>query len=92
MSYTVLGVLNPAMSAIFSVSLLALWWHQRRLMYIALFALSYAVRAICFIVVYVALSEQTMPLRMVSNTLILLTMVLLSIGMSQKFNQRPHYV
>lgn len=92
MSYVVLGVLNPAMSAIFSISLLALWWHQRRLTYILLFALSYAVRAICFIVVFVALSEQALPLRMVSNALILLTMALLSIGVSQKFEQRPRYI
>jgi len=92
MSYVVLGVLNPAMSAIFSISLLALWWHQRRLTYILLFALSYAVRAICFIVVFVALSEQALPLRMVSNALILLTMALLSIGISQKFEQRPRYI
>lgn len=92
MSYMVLGVLNPAMSAIFSISLLALWWHQRRLAYIAFFALSYAVRAVCFIIVFVALSEQTMPLRMVSNALILLSMALLSIGISQKFERRPHYI
>lgn len=92
MSYVVLGVLNPAMSAIFCISLLALWWHQRELGYIVFFALSYAVRAVCFIVVFVALSEQAMPLRMVSNALILFTMVLLSIGISQKFTRRPRYI
>lgn len=92
MNYLVLGVLNPAMSAIFSISLLALWWHQRRLTYIGLFALSYAVRAVCFIIVFIALSDETLPLRMVSNALILLTMALLSIGVSQKFNQRPRCI
>lgn len=92
MSYVVLGVLNPAMSAIFCISLLALWWHQRELSYIVFFAFSYAVRAICFIVVFVALSEQAMPLRMVSNALILFTMALLSIGVSQKFTRRPRYI
>ena len=92
MNYLVLGVLNPAMSAIFSISLLALWWHQRRLTYIGLFALSYAVRAVCFIIAFIALSEETTPLRMVSNALILLTMALLSIGVSQRFKQRPRYI
>ncbi|MGW9332318.1 diguanylate cyclase domain-containing protein [Bosea sp. NPDC055594] len=92
MSYVVIGVLNPAMSAILSISLLALWWHQRRLAYIMIFASSYAVRAICFIVVFVALREQASPLRLVSNALILLTMGLLSIGVAQKFERRPRYV
>ena len=91
MNYIALGVLNPAMSAIFSISLLALWWHQRRLTYVGLFALSYAIRAVCFIIVFVALSEQAMPVRMVGNALILLSMALMSVGLSQKFEQRPHY-
>ncbi|MBB6487129.1 sensor domain-containing diguanylate cyclase [Rhizobium lusitanum] len=91
MSYIVLGVLNPAMSAIFSISLLALWWQHRRLPYIAIFASSYAIRTVCFIIAFIALNQQTLPLRLVSNALILLTMVLLSVGISQKYKKRPHY-
>lgn len=91
MSYIVLGVLNPAMSAIFSLSLLALWWQHRKLAYIAIFASSYAIRTACFIIAFIALNEQTLPLRLVSNALILLTMALLSVGVSQKYKKRPHY-
>ncbi|HHV69784.1 MAG TPA: GGDEF domain-containing protein [Ochrobactrum intermedium] len=80
------------MSAIFSLSLLALWWQHRKLPYIATFASSYAIRTVCFIIAFIALNEQTLPLRLVSNALILLTMALLSVGVSQKYKKRPHYM
>ncbi|WP_442577786.1 hypothetical protein ACSBOB_19730 [Mesorhizobium sp. ASY16-5R] len=68
----VVGLLNPAMSAIFCVSLLTLWYHQPHLTYIAIFALSYAIRIVCFGILYFAFAQEAPLLRLLSNALILL--------------------
>ncbi|MGB3878136.1 GGDEF domain-containing protein [Shinella zoogloeoides] len=92
MSYeSVIALLNPAMSAIYCMSLLVLWRRQRQLDYIAIFALAYAVRVLCFGALYFAFSEQAPVLRQVANALILLSMMLLSIALSRRYAQTPWY-
>ncbi len=90
MSYeTIVALLNPAMSAIYCVSLFVLWRHQRHLVYIAIFATSYALRTVCFAVLYLAISRPAPELRVLSNSLILLSMILLSVALSYRLGQRP---
>jgi len=92
MSYeSVVGLLNPAMSAIFCVSLLTLWYYQRHLTYIAIFVLSYAVRILCFGILYFAFAQEALALRLVANALILLATILLSVALSNRLGQRPRY-
>lgn len=92
MSYeSIVALLNPAMSAIYCVSLFVLWRHQRHLSYIAIFASSYALRTVCFAVLYFAISKQAPELRILSNALILLSMMLLSVALSCRLGQRPWY-
>lgn len=90
MSYEgVVGLLNPAMSAIFCFSLLALWGQQRHLTYVAIFALSYATRVLCFGILYLAFAHDA--LRLLANLLILLATMLLSVALSIRLGQRPRY-
>ena len=90
MSYeSIVALLNPAMSAIYCVSLFVLWRHQRHLVYIAIFATSYALRTVCFAVLYLAISRPAPELRVLSNSLILLSMILLSVALSYRLGQRP---
>jgi diguanylate cyclase (GGDEF)-like protein len=92
MSYqSVVGLLNPAMSAIFCAALFALWYYHRNLTYIAIFVLSYAVRTVCFGILYFAFAHQEPVLRQLSNALILLATMLLSIALSNRRGQRPRY-
>lgn len=92
MSYEgVVGLLNPAMAAIFCMSLLALWRRQRHLIYIAIFALSYAMRVLCFGILYFAFAQEAPALRLLANGLVLLATMLLSIALSHRFGQRPWY-
>lgn len=92
MSYEgVVGLLNPAMSLIFCVSLLALWFQQRHLTYIAIFALSYAMRILCFGILYLAFAQEILALRLLANFLILLATMLLSVALSSRLGQRPRY-
>jgi diguanylate cyclase (GGDEF)-like protein len=92
MSYEgVIGLLNPAMSAIFCMSLLALWRRQRHLTYIAIFALSYAIRVLCFGILYFAFAQNAPALRLLANLLVLLATMALSIALSSRLGQRPRY-
>jgi diguanylate cyclase (GGDEF)-like protein len=92
MSYdSVVALLNPAMSAIYCASLLVLWQHQRHLTYIAIFALSYAVRGLCFGTLYFAFIQEAPALRTAANSLVLLAMILLSVALSRRYDQRPRY-
>lgn len=92
MSYeSVVALLNPAMSAIYCASLLVLWQHQRHLTYIAIFALSYAIRGFCFGTLYFALIQEAPALRTAANSLVLLAMILLSVALSRRYDQRPRY-
>ena len=54
---TFVAMLNPAMSAIFGASLLALWYHHRHLSYILVLVFSYAIRFLCFGILYVAFAQ-----------------------------------
>jgi len=87
----VVGVLNTSMSAIFGASLLALWYYQRELGYIAILVFSYGVRILSFGSLYAAFALDEPELRMVSNTLILTATMLLSIAISKRLRLRPHY-
>lgn len=92
MSYEgVVGLLNPAMSAIFCGSLLVLWRRQSHLSYIAIFALSYAIRILCFGVLYFAFAQEAPVLRLVANSFILIATMLLSVALSDRLGQRPRY-
>lgn len=88
---SVVALLNPAMSAIFCASMIVLWWLHRRLTYIATFALSYAIRCLCFGTLYFALIQETPVLRTAANALVLLAMILLSVALSRRYDQRPRY-
>ncbi|MCZ0737965.1 GGDEF domain-containing protein [Phreatobacter sp. AB_2022a] len=92
MSYEgVVGLLNPAMSAIFCISLLALWRQQRHLTYVAIFALSYAIRILCFGLLYFAFAQKEPVLRQLSNALVLLATMTSSAALSSRRGQRPRY-
>ncbi|MPS27745.1 GGDEF domain-containing protein [Pigmentiphaga sp.] len=87
----VIGVLNTSMSAIFGASLLALWYYQRELGYIAILVFSYAVRILSFGSLYAAFALDMLELRMVANALILAATALLSVAISKRLRLRPHY-
>lgn len=92
MSYeSVVALLNPAMSAIYCASLLVLWRHQRNLTYIAIFALSYGIRSLCFGILYFAFVQEAPALRIAANSFVLLAMILLSVALSRRYDQRPRY-
>jgi len=92
MSYEgVVALLNPAMSAIYCASLVVLWRHQRHLTYIVIFALSYAIRGLCFGVLYFAFTQEALVLRLVANSFVLLAMMLLYVALSRRDKQRPRY-
>lgn len=92
MSYeNVVALLNPAISAVYCVSLLVLWQHQRHLSYIAIFALSYAVRTLSFGSLYFALAHEALELRLIANALILVAMMMLSVALSSRYRERPRY-
>jgi diguanylate cyclase (GGDEF)-like protein len=88
---SVVALLNPAMSAIFCVSLLALWRHQRQLTYVALFAFSYAMRVLCFVILTFAITREYSSLRLLANGLVLLATALLSIALSSRLGSRPQH-
>lgn len=92
MSYQdVIGLLNTSMSVIFCISMFFLWRHHGNLTYIGIFALSYATRAICFGVFYFAFTLQDPVLRLLANVFLMLSMVLLSFGLSSRRGRRPRY-
>jgi hypothetical protein len=92
MSYqSVVGMLNPAMSAIFCASLFVLWYYHRHLVYVAIFVLSYATRFICFGTLYFAFVQGEPALRLLASGLMLLTTMLLSVALSVRRGQRPRY-
>lgn len=92
MSYQdVIGLLNSNMSAIFCAALFVIWYHHRHLTYIRIFALSYAIRAICFVIFYFAFSLKDPVLRLLANGLLMLAMTLLSVALSSRRGRRPRY-
>lgn len=88
---SVVALLNPAMSAIFCASLLALWLQQRQRTYIAIFAASYAIRTLCFGILTLAITQEHSSLRILANGLVLLATALLSIALSSRQASKPHY-
>lgn len=92
MSYqSVIGLLNTSMSAIFCVSLFALWRHHSHLNYIGILVISYAIRVLCFGIFYFAFALENPVLRLVANVFLMLAMILLSAGLSNRRGQRPRY-
>jgi diguanylate cyclase (GGDEF)-like protein len=89
--HTVVGLLNTSMSAIFCVALFVLWHHHRHLTYIGIFGLSYAIRAVCFGVFYFAFAEASPVVRLLANVFLLVAMMLLSIGLSNRRGRPPRY-
>jgi diguanylate cyclase (GGDEF)-like protein len=89
--YNVIGLLNTSMSAIFCVTLFAIWRHHRNLIYISIFGLSYAIRSLCFGIFYFAFSLENPALRLLANVFLMLSMLLLSIGLSNRRGQQPRY-
>ncbi|WP_312944237.1 GGDEF domain-containing protein [Agrobacterium sp.] len=93
MSYQdVIGLLNTSMSALFCASMLVLWRQHRHLTYIRIFVLSYGIRALCFGIFYFAFALEDPVLRLMANVFLMLSMILLSIGLSNRSGQRPHYL
>ena len=88
---SIVALLNPIMSAIYCTSLFVLWWHYRHRRYIAIFALSYAVRALCFGALYFAFQQLIPMVRLAANMLVLVSMALLSVALSSRYRQRPRY-
>jgi diguanylate cyclase (GGDEF)-like protein len=89
--YNVIGLLNTSMSVIFCASLFAIWHHHRHLKYIGIFGFSYAVRSLCFGIFYFAFALENSVLRLLANVFLMLAMLLLSIGLSNRRGQRPRY-
>lgn len=89
--YNVIGLLNTSMSVIFCASLFVLWRHHRHLTYIGIFGLSYAIRSLCFGIFYFAFALENPVLRLLANVFLMLAMLLLSIGLSNRRGQQPRY-
>ncbi|WP_092773875.1 GGDEF domain-containing protein [Agrobacterium fabrum] len=93
MSYQdVIGLLNTSMPALFCASMFVLWYHHRHLTYIGIFVLSYSIRALCFGIFYFAFALEDPVLRLMANVFLMLSMILLSIGLSSRRGQRPRYL
>lgn len=89
--YNVIGLLNTSMAAIFCIALFAIWRNNRALNYIRIFGLSYAIRSLCFGIFYFAFSLENPVLRYSANIFLLLAIVLLAIGLSNRRGRPPRY-
>lgn len=87
----VIGLLNSSMPALFCAALSALWYHHRDLAYIRVLALSYATRALGFGIFYFAFALQDPVLRFSANVFLMLSMTLLSAGLSARRGQPPRH-
>lgn len=89
--YNVIGLLNTSMAAIFCVAMFAIWRNHRALPYIAIFGVSYTLRFLCFGIFYFAFSMNNFILRFSANIFLMLSMMLLSVGLSNRRERRPRY-
>ncbi|MDX3978103.1 GGDEF domain-containing protein [Shinella sp.] len=89
--YNVIGLLNTSMSAIFCASLFVLWRHHNQFKYIAILGISYAIRSLCFGFFYFAFVLENPVLRLLANALLMMSMLFLSIGLSNRRGQQPRY-
>jgi diguanylate cyclase (GGDEF)-like protein len=87
----VIDSINPTMSAIFSAGLLALWYTQRRQAFIGLLAATYGAKTLGFVVHFIAIQQNAVELRFVSNSLWMLTVSLLSIAVAVRFDLPRRY-
>lgn len=90
--YMVIGILNTSMSALFSISLFAIWKNNHHLKYIFTFGISYALRLVCFVLFYFAFSLEDATLRFSANVFLFLSVACLSVGLSHRRNRRPRFV
>lgn len=89
--YNVIGLLNTSMAAIFCIALLTIWLNNRALKYIRVLGLSFGVRSLCFGIFYFAFSLENPILRYSANIFLLLSIVLISVGLSNRRLQQPRY-
>jgi diguanylate cyclase (GGDEF)-like protein len=89
--YNVIGLLNTSMSAIFCASLFVLWRHHHHFKYIGILGVSYAIRSLCFVFFYFAFVLENPALRLLANAFLMMSMLLLSIGLSNRRGQPPRY-
>lgn len=89
--YNVIGLLNTSMSAIFCASLFVLWRHHHQFKYIGILGISYAVRSLCFGLFYFAFVLENPVLRLLANAFLMMSMLFLSIGLSNRRGQQPRY-
>lgn len=90
--YIVIGLLNTSMSAIFAAALYAIWRQNKHFTYIAVLSASYVVRSLCFGIFYFAFALENPIIRFSANIFLMLAILLLSVGLSRRRNQRPRYV
>jgi len=90
--YSVIGLLNTSMAAIFFVALYVIWYNNRRLNYILTLTASYTVRSICFGIFFFAFSTSNFILRYSANIFLMTAMLLLSAGLSARRGRRPRHV
>lgn len=89
--YNVIGLLNTSMAAIFCIAMFAIWRINRNLYYILVFCISYAMRSFCFVLFYFAFSMSNYNIRFSANVLLMVSIVLLSVGLSDRRGQKPRY-
>ncbi len=89
--YNVIGILNTGMAAIFCAAMFMIWRNNRRLSYIAIFSMAYAIRSLCFGIFYFAFAKSSPVLRFSANVVLMSSMLVLSIGLSHRRGQRPRH-
>jgi diguanylate cyclase (GGDEF)-like protein len=89
--YNVIGLLNTSMAAIFCAAMLVIWKNNRNFSYILILGISYTIRSLCFGVFYFAFSMNNPVLRFSANVLLMLSMLLLSAGLSHRRHEQPRY-
>lgn len=86
-SGSVLTLLNPALSLIFSAAFLLLWRYKRDLNYLAWIALAYFTSAAGFLLQLHVLPIGLEPTRMMSNVLLMVGVVAMSAGVILRYAQ-----
>jgi len=89
--YNVIGLLNTGMAAIFCVAMFAIWRNNRALSYISILSVSYGLRSLCFGIFYFAFTMGNPVLRFSANVFLLLSVMLLSVGLSNRRGREPRY-
>lgn len=91
-SGSVLTLLNPALSLIFSTAFFLLWRHQRGRQYLVVVALAYVASATGFVLQLYTLPIGLLPTRMLSNSLLMAGAIALSAGVILRFDRPVPYI